>query len=302
MSQQVSPDQIRTVAFVGLGRMGSGIASNLLKAGFPLTVYNRTAAKMQPLLDKGAVAARSPQDAAADADVVFTCLMDDQSVLDAVGGADGILAGLKPGAIHIGTTTVSTGCAKRLAALHAAHGSHYVAAPVLGRPDVAAAGQLLTFVAGDPAVIAACSRIFAAYAQAPLNLGAEPASANSMKIAVNYVVASLIELMGEVYAYAERSGIDLQFMNMMLATMLGPPALKDYANRIRARQFEPAGFELIAGLKDIQLMLEASTETRVALPYASVIHDKLLAAIANGMAHKDWGAIYEITRMNAGLK
>lgn len=289
------------VACIGLGRMGAGIARNILAAGFPLTVYNRTAAKMEPLVAQGAVPARSPKEAAAAADVVITNLMDDQSVFDAVAGADGLLAGLARDAVHIGTTTVSPGCSQRLAALHAGHGSHYVAGPVVGRPDAAAAGTLRTFLAGDPVAIERCARVVAAYAADVIDLGARQEVASSMKLAINYVIASLIELMGEVYAFGERSGIDPQIMNVMLASMVAPPPLKEYANRIRAREFEPAGFALTGGLKDIQLILQASTDTRVALPYASIIRDKLLAALAHGMADRDWSATYDITRMNAGL-
>jgi 3-hydroxyisobutyrate dehydrogenase-like beta-hydroxyacid dehydrogenase len=296
-----SAEEIQRVAFIGLGRMGAGMARNLLRAGFPLSVYNRTAAKMQPLIDAGATGAQSPRAAVAGADVVVTTLMDDQSALEVVTGADGILPGLKRGAIHIGTSTVSPGCATRLAELHAAHGSTYIAGPVVGRPDVAEAGQLQTFVAGDAQAITRCERIFGAYAVATFNLGTEPRLANSMKLAVNYVLMSLVELMGQVYAFGERSGIDLQLINLMLASIVAPPALKEYASRVRKRDFEPAGFELIAGLKDVQLILQASTETRVALPYASTVRDKLLAAVSHGMEHKDWSAIYEITRMNAGL-
>jgi len=292
---------IERVSVIGLGRMGSGIARNILKAGFTLTVYNRTPAKMRPLIDQGATGARSPREAAAAADAVVTSLMDDQSVLDAVNGEHGLLAGLKPGAIHIGTTTVSPECAARLAELHAAHGSQYIAGPVAGRPDAAEAGQLLTFVAGDPAAIARCTPLFNAYSQQQINLGTAQRSANSLKLIFNYAIASLVELMGQVYAFAEKSAVDLQLVNLLLAGMLAPPALKEYATRIRTREFEPAGFELIAGLKDVTLMLQAATEARVALPYASVVHDKLLAALAHGMGHKDWSAVYEITRMNAGL-
>jgi 3-hydroxyisobutyrate dehydrogenase-like beta-hydroxyacid dehydrogenase len=257
---------------------------------------------MQPLIDAGATGARSPRAAVTGADVVVTNLMDDQSVLEVVAGDNGILAGLKRGAVHVGTSTVSPDCATRLAELHAAHGSTYIAGPVVGRPDVAEAGQLQTFVAGDAQAITRCGRIFAAYAVATFNLGAEPRLANSMKLAVNYVLMSLVELMGQVYAFGERSGIDLQLINLMLASIVAPPALKEYATRVRTRDFEPPGFELIAGLKDVQLVLQASTETRVALPYASTVRDKLLAAVAHGMEHKDWSAIYEITRMNAGLQ
>jgi 3-hydroxyisobutyrate dehydrogenase-like beta-hydroxyacid dehydrogenase len=228
--------------------------------------------------------------------------MDDASVLENVVGENGLLAGMRPGAVHVGTTTVSPGCAARLAELHAAHGSYYVAAPVVGRPDVAERGQLLTCVAGDPEVIAGCAPLFEAYAAGVTNVGSKHEVANSLKLAINYIGVSLIELMGEVYAFGEKSGIDVQLLNQIMKGMLAPPPLKEYADRILTRDFDNVGFDLVSGLKDVQLMLQASTDTRVALSYAAVIREKLLSAIAHGMGGKDWSAIYEVTRMNAGLE
>jgi 3-hydroxyisobutyrate dehydrogenase-like beta-hydroxyacid dehydrogenase len=253
------PGEIRSVGFIGLGRMGAPMARNILKAGFDLTVYNWTPEKMRPLIDQGAASADSPREAATGVDAVLTCLMDDRSVLESVTGEQGLLMGLRRDGIHIGTTTVSPGCAAQLAELHSAHGSHYIAGPVVGRPDAAEAAELRTFTAGDEQVTARCEPLFRAYAEAAIRVGAEHAVANSLKIAINYMGASLIELMGQLYAFAERSGIETGFIDLLLKSMLGPPALHAYA-------------------------------------------DKLLAAVANGMASKDWSASYEITRMNAGLK
>ena len=295
-------DAVEAVGLIGLGRMGMGIARNILQAGFRVTVYNRTAAKADAIVHAGAALARSPKDAASACDVVMTCLMDDQSVLDAVTGPDGILAGLARDAIHVGTTTISPACAEHLATLHAAHGSHYVAAPVLGRPDVAAAGQLRTFVAGDPAAITRCERLFAAYSTGALNLGPSHRVANSLKLVVNYMLAVAVELMGQVYVFGEKSGIDANILGLVMATFFGNPALQEYSDRVRARTFDEIGFALPASLKDLQLILQAATEARAPLPFASVVRDKLLAASANGLDGKDWSAIYEITRVNAGLR
>jgi 3-hydroxyisobutyrate dehydrogenase-like beta-hydroxyacid dehydrogenase len=295
-------DAIRRVGFIGLGRMGSAIARNILKGGFELTVHNRTAEKMKPLVEEGAAAAGSAREAANGADAVLTCLMDDASVLDNVAGENGLLAGLAPGAVHVGTTTVSPGCATRLAELHAAHGSYYVAAPVVGRPDAAQRGQLLTCVAGDPDVVARCKPLFEAYTAGVTNVGSKHAVANSLKLAINYIGVSLIELMGEVYAFGEKSDIDVQLLNQIMKGMWAPPPLKEYADRILSRDFDNVGFDLVSGLKDVQLMLQASTDTRVALSYAGVVREKFLSAIARGMGGKDWSAIYEVTRLNAGLE
>ena len=295
-------EAIRKVGFIGLGRMGSGMARNVLKAGFTLTVYNRTPEKMKPLIDQGATGASSPKEAAAGADAVLTSLMDDASVLDNVTGDNGLLAGLKPGAVHVGTTTISPRCATQLAELHAAHGSHYVAGPVLGRPDAAERKELLTFVAGDPEVIARCAPLFDSYTAGTLNVGKEPRLANSMKLAVNYMGIALIDLMGQIYAFGERSGLDGQLLNQMMTAIVAPPAFKGYADRIRARNFDEVGFDLLSGFKDVQLILQASTDTRVPLAYASIIREKFLAAIARGMEGKDWSVITEVTRINAGLE
>ena len=292
---------IRNVGFIGLGRMGGAIARNIMKAGFTFTVYNRTAAKMQPFLDAGAEAAASPAEAAAGADVVVTSLMDDQSVLDTVEGAQGVLKGLEPGAVHVGTTTVSPRCARMLTAMHAAHGSHYVAAPVVGRPDVAEAGQLVSFLAGDAGAMARCQAVVSAYSRAVMPVSATPAVANSLKLAVNYLLSAVVDLMGQAFAFGEKSGIERQHLDMVLQAMFSHPGLQEYATRMRERRYDDVGFDLLGGLKDVQLILDASTEARVPLPFANILRDKVLTAVALGLSAKDVSVTYEITRMSAGL-
>lgn len=294
-------NRIERVGFIGLGRMGVPMARNILNAGFDLTVYNRTREKMTRLLEEGAVGASSPKEAAAGADAVITCLLDDKSMIGNVTGEHGILVGLKPGGIHIGTATISPGCATELAELHRAHGSHYVAAPIFGRPDAAEAGTLLTYVAGDEAAVAACDSLFEAYTQTHVYLGKDHRVVNSVKLAMNFMLVSLIEILSEVYTFAEKSGIELEFINELILTVLAHPALKEYARRIRTRDFE-AAFALSAGFKDVELMLQASSEVRAPLPIASLAREKFLTALANGMGDKDWSAIAEITRGNAGLQ
>ena len=292
---------VRHVGFIGLGRMGAAIARNIMKAGFTLTVYNRTAAKMQPLVDAGAAGAASPAEAAAGAEVVVTSLMDDQSVLDAVDGGSGVLRELRPGAVHVGTTTISPRCARTLAALHAAHGSDYVAAPVVGRPDVAEAGQLVSFVAGDADAIARCQAVVSAYSRGVIPVGATHAVANSLKLAVNYMLSAVVDLIGQVFAFGEKSGIEAQHLDIVIQTMFNHPGLQEYAARMRERRFDDVGFDLLGGLKDVELILDASTEVRAPLPFASVVRDKALTAIAHGLSAKDVSVVYEMTRMNAGL-
>ena len=301
-SSQPPPARKEKVAFIGLGNMGAGIAHNLIRGGVHLTVYNRTESKMKPFIDIGATAARSPREAAAGADFVFTSLMGDDSVLSVVEGDNGLLVGMKPGAIHIGTSTISPACAMQLAKLHENHGSHYVSAPVLGRPDVAKAGQLVTFVAGDATAIETCKPLFETYTRMARVIPGQQALANVTKLCANYTAASVIELMGQVYTFAEKSGLDPALMEDLFQTTWAHPGLKEYASLIRARDFDSEeGFAMSGGLKDVELMLSASEAEGVKLEYAQVIKRKMLEAIEQGMADKDWSATYEVTRRHAGL-
>jgi 3-hydroxyisobutyrate dehydrogenase-like beta-hydroxyacid dehydrogenase len=289
-----------SVACIGLGRMGSGIARNIQNAGFRLTVYNRTAEKMKPLVEAGATAASSPREAAAAADILVTNLMDDASVLGAIAGDNGILAGMRPDAIHIGTTTISPSLSTRLGELHAAQGSHYIAGPVAGRPDAAAAGKLFTFVAGKPEWLERCRPVMDAYANRIIPMGEDPAIAMSMKLVGNFMVASLIELIGEAYVFAECRGVDPSILTAMFKQYM--PAAAEYVDRICTRDFGRPGFTLDGGTKDVTLILQAAAEVHAPLSYASVVRDKCLAARARGLGDQDWSVMTETSRFDAGQK
>lgn len=297
-----TPSKIEKVGFIGLGKMGAPIAQNILKAGFDLTVYDRVSEKINLLVAQGARGAGSSEEAATGADVVISCLMDDQSVLEVVTGENGLLAGLKQDGIHIGTTTISPGCAAKLSELHQAHGSLYVAGPIFGRPAAAETGTLLSYIAGNAGAIAACEKLFAVYTHAYINVGPDHKIANSVKLSYNFMLIALVELFSETYTLAEKSGIDLEMMGELILTILAHPMMKEYSARIRTRDFDPAAFELSAGFKDVELMQQVSSEVRVPLPIASIVREKFLTALANGMTDKDWSAIHEITRQNAGLQ
>jgi 3-hydroxyisobutyrate dehydrogenase-like beta-hydroxyacid dehydrogenase len=301
-TQQAPAPRHDKIAVIGLGNMGAGIARNIAKAGFNLTVYNRTASKMKPFTEAGATAAASPREAAARADIVITSLMGDDSVLETVEGPDGLLAGIRPGAIHIGVSTVSPKCATTLARLHAAQGSRYVAGPVLGRPDVAEAGELVTFVAGEADALDRCKPVLEAYTRMIRTVSDEHRLANTMKLCANYVATSVIELMGQVYAFGEKSGLDTRLLEEMFQTTWAHPGLKEYATRIRERHFDSEdGFAMTGGLKDVELMLDASEAEGVALEYGQIARSKMLEGIAKGMGRKDWSGTYEVTRIHAGL-
>jgi 3-hydroxyisobutyrate dehydrogenase-like beta-hydroxyacid dehydrogenase len=290
-----------SVACIGLGRIGGAMARNIQASGYRLTVYNRDPRKMQPFLARGATKAATPREAAAAADVLVTCLMDDTSVLENMTGAEGILAGMREGAIHIGTSTISPRASTQFAELHRTHGSHYVAGPVVGRPDAAAAGKLITFVAGDRAAIERCRPVIESYAGKIVILGDDPSTAPSLKLVINFFAASLLESVGQAFVFAEKRGLELKLVSEMLKGLLQHPAMPVYLDKIRTGNFDDdIGFTLDGGLKDVQLMLEAAAEVDVPIPNASLIRDKCVTARAYGMGQRDWSAFTEISRVNAG--
>jgi 3-hydroxyisobutyrate dehydrogenase-like beta-hydroxyacid dehydrogenase len=289
------------VAFLGLGNMGSGIANNILRAGFDLTVWNRTQEKMQPLMDKGATGAKLPKEAVSEADVVFTSLMDDQSIRDNLEGENGMLAGMKPGSVHVCLTTISPKFADELAVIHGAHGSRFVAGPVLGRPDAAADGALMSFMAGDQEALEVVTPVCEAYTETLVPIGEKPGVAAALKLCMNYTAISIIEMMGEVYACAEKADIDLDLMKGIYESAFAHPALKMYAGKIRSRAFDDGGFRMTGGLKDVRLMLEAAESFGAQFEIGKIVERKMLTALEQGMADRDWSAIYEISRQQAGL-
>jgi 3-hydroxyisobutyrate dehydrogenase-like beta-hydroxyacid dehydrogenase len=184
--------------------------------------------------------------------------------------------------------------------LHAANGSHYVAGPVAGRPDAAAAGKLFTFVAGKPEWLERCRPVMNAYANRIVPMGEDPAIAMSMKLVGNFMVASLIELIGEAYVFAESRGVDPSLLTGMFKQFM--PAAEEYVDRICTRDFERAGFTLDGGTKDVTLILQAAAEVHAPLSYASVVRDKCLSAQARGLGHLDWSVLTETSRFDAGQK
>lgn len=290
------------IAFLGLGRMGTGIAHRLLEAGHPLRVWNRTPEKMVALQTAGALPCASPAAAVAAAEIVITSLMDDTSLRAVCDGPEGIIANMASSAIHLGLSTISPVCADWLAKHHAASGSRYVSGPVVGRPDAAAAGTLAQFLAGDASAIAVLQPICQAFAATLIPIPGPARGANSQKLCVNFFIAALIEVMAECYTFAEATGASPALMAEFLQATLAHPGLRGYATRMHDRAANPApGFSLRAGLKDVRLMLDAAREAACPLDVAAIVEDKMLQCLAHGLDQADWSVIQEATRARAGL-
>jgi len=287
--------------FIGLGHMGAAMAANLLKAGHEVTVHNRSADKAAPLIALGATRAARLADASRG-NAVMTMLADDHAVEDGVFGDGGILATLKPGAVHVSCSTISVALSRRLAKAHAAAGQLYVAAPVFGRPEAAAAAKLFVVAAGAPNAVAIVSPLLAAVGQRTFVLSDQPESANLVKLSGNFLTATVIEALGEAMALVRKGGIDPhEYLDLLTSTLFGTSVYRIYGGLIADLQFEPAAFAAPLGSKDISLALAAAEELRVPLPLASLLHDRFLTLLAQGGDRLDWAAIGGLAAKDAGL-
>ena len=279
------------VGFIGLGHMGAGMAANLIRAGHEVTVYNRSKGRTAALTAQGAMAADSVA-AACRGDAVITMLADDAAVEQIALGAHGILASLPAGALHLSSSTISVALAAQLAERHAAVGQRFLATPVFGRPEAAAAGQLFVVVAGDPRDIEAATPLLDAIGQRTFVVAARPELANLVKLSGNFLIATVIESLGEALALVGKAGVDRrQYLELLTSTLFTAPVYKTYGALIVGEKFEPAGFAAPLGQKDIRLTLEAADALRVPLPFADILRDRFSALLAQGGGHLDWSAI-----------
>ena len=291
------------IGVIGLGGMGSGIASRLLDQGHSIAVWNRTASVADALVARGARRAATPADAAAPDGVVVTMVANDAALEAVTGGEHGIVGRLGRDGVHISMSTVSPTLARSLAERHAARGSHFVAAPVFGRPDAAAAGKLWILHSGAAAAKQRARAVLEAIGQGVVDIGEAPDAAPTGKIAGNFLIASAMETMSEAFALLEKSGVDCRIWHdLMTRTLFAGTIHTNYGRFILDRAFSPPGFKLALGAKDVGLALAAGQEQRVPLPFASVLRDRFLAAMAQGREELDWTAISLGAAADAGLK
>jgi 3-hydroxyisobutyrate dehydrogenase-like beta-hydroxyacid dehydrogenase len=289
------------IGFIGLGHMGSGMAANLVRAGHHVTVHNRSPAKAEALMALGAKAATSVAEACRG-DAVITMLANDEAVESVVLGRDGILASLPAGALHVSSSTISIALSQRLSQEHAKAGQRFVAAPVFGRPDVAAAGRLFVVAGGEPAAVEAATPLLEAIGQKIFVVSDTPKAANLVKLSGNFLIASMIESLGEALALVAKGGVDQRrYLEILTSTLFDAPVYKTYGGLIAGGRFEPAGFAAPLGQKDIRLALAAADDLRVPMPLASLLRDRFLTLLAHGGDNLDWSAIGRLPAMDAGM-
>lgn len=287
------------IGFIGLGQMGRGMAERLLDRGHALTVWNRTATAAEPLKARGASVAEDPA-GVLDAQVVITMLADD-AALEAVWVAPSLFRELPAAAVHLNMASVSLAMGQRLAALHRECGAQYVSAPVFGRPHAAASGQLDIVAAGPGDAVARCVPVFEALGRHWFDLGTEAAHANIVKIARNFLLGTIIESLGEAFALVQKSGVDrTRFLDIITSTSMNAPAYKNYG-RLMIQEPAQVTFTLKLGMKDVELALQAGSDTAVALPLAALMREHHLAAIEQGYGDRDWAALGNYIAKRAGL-
>jgi len=289
------------VGLIGLGRMGAGIAKSLLRGGHRVTVHNRTRERAEALRKDGAAVADSVADAC-HGDAVLTMLADDAAVESVVFSDNGVLKSLAHGGVHISLSTISVALSDRLEAEHIRAGQDFIAAPVFGRPEAAEAGKLAIVAAGPSTTVERCKPLWEAIGQKVLVIGEQPSKANVVKLTGNFLIATVLESLGEALAFARKSGVDaVALLDFLTSTLFNAPVYKTYGGLILQGKHDQVGFALPLGLKDVRLVLEAADAQRVPMPIASVLHDRFLTALARGHERSDWSVVGQVAAEDAGL-
>jgi len=290
-----------TVGFIGLGGMGLAMATNLLKAGFGLRVYNRTADKARPLLAKGARLARTPAEAVEPGGIVVTMVSDDQAVEGVTVAPNGFLDRLGDG-VHLSMSTIAPRTARRLAALHRERGAGYVASPVFGKPEVAAEARLWVVTSGDTASRARVRPLQEAMSQAVFDFGDEPGAANAIKLAGNFLLGAAVEAMAEAFTLAQKHGVPRrQTYEFFTQNLFDCFVYREYGELVASKHYRPVGARPSLIRKDYGLILSAADEGLVPMPLARLIHERLTATVAKGREDADWAGFAREVSESAGL-
>jgi 3-hydroxyisobutyrate dehydrogenase-like beta-hydroxyacid dehydrogenase len=289
------------IGFIGLGKMGAGIARSLLRAGHRVTVYNRTRERAEALRKDGAAVATSVAEACRG-EAVFTMLADDLALESVVFGDGGIFRALPHGHLHISLSTISVELSDKLAGEHARAGQRFVAAPVFGRPEAAEAAKLVVVCAGDKKAVEDSKPLLEALGQKLVVIGERPSQANVVKLTGNFLIACVLESLSEAFAFARKSRIDsATLLDFFTSTIFNVPVYKTYGSLIVEGKYEQVGFALPLGLKDTRLVLQAAEAQNVPMPIASVLRDRFLTALGRGYEGKDWSVIGQVAAEDAGL-
>lgn len=293
----------KEIGFIGLGNMGQPMVMNLLNSGFQVKVYNRTPSKAAKVVAAGAQLVNRPCDVAASGGIVITMVSNDQALEEVVFGSNGLGNMLGTGGIHLSMSTVAPETSRKLATFHQQKGSYYIASPVFGRPEAAAAQKLFILSSGSREAKERVKPVQEAVGQRVFDLGEEPGNANVIKLGGNFMIMAAMEAMAESFNLAEKNGIDRELAaEVYSSTLFNCPVYHGYGQMIAKKLFEPAGFQLALGLKDCNLVLDEAKAAKAPMPLANLVHNRLLASSAKGRDHQDWSALTRISLEDAGLE
>ena len=281
------------IGFIGLGNLGTPIAENLLESGHQLFVYNRTASKTKPLTEKGATACATIKEVTAACTVIITMVSDDKALKSVSEGADGLIKNMQPGSVHISMSTILPLTAEELTREHTQQGSHYLASPVFGRPEAARARKLNFVVSGEATFRQQAEQLLKDAGGAGVwDFGDNITAANTIKLCGNFMIAAALEAIGESVTLAAKSQIDTQKMwSFFSQTIFNSPIYVNYGNIIVNRQFEPAGFSMQLGLKDVNLVLSQAAQVQQKMPLASLLQHNMQQLIEKKGPDIDWSTI-----------
>ena len=276
------------IGFLGMGSMGTPMALRLIGAGHELAVWNRTEGKTKPAIHEGAIAAATPAEAELGADAVITMLFDDAANEEVLFGPNGLMDALDPGSLHIAMSTISVALSERLTAEHARRGIDFVAAPVFGRPNIAADGKLWIVAAGAPQAIERARPIFEPISRGVTIVGAEPRLANAVKLGGNFLISAMIHSLGEAFVFAEGQGIEpALFLDAVNSALFQSPFYAAYA-KVMLNPPEHAGATISLGEKDLRLLREAAASRNTHLSLTDTLAQVFAEARADGLANEDW--------------
>jgi 3-hydroxyisobutyrate dehydrogenase-like beta-hydroxyacid dehydrogenase len=291
------------IGFIGLGRMGHAMASRLLSNGHEVLVYNRTAAKSADLAQAGATVAPSIAEVCKGRELVISMVADDAALEAITLGPDGVREVMAKDTVYASMGTHSAGVIQTIDTALKATGQAFVAAPVLGRPDVAAAGQLVIVCAGPADALKKCEPAFSVMGRKTMEAASAPAAAIAIKLANNFVLGCAVETMAEAFALVRKYGVQPQvFFDVMTEGLFAAPAYKIYGKLIVDSSYDKPGFTVKLGLKDIKLALAAAELVGVPLPSGSVVRDRLVGAIGHGDGDKDWAVLGREAARSCGLE
>jgi len=284
------------IGIIGLGNMGTPIAFNLLRAGFSLHVYNRSAAKAGALVTAGARFCETPELLAQSSDIVVTMVSDDAALTEIT---DKLLPALRPGAIHLSMSTVAPVTSTQLAAKHSERGQFYLSSPVMGRPPAAEARQLFILLSGEAEAKTRVAPVLEAIGQRTFDFGTDVAVAHTVKVTLNFMIFSVVELLSEVMLLAEKTGIDkTTLLDTITGTIFGAPVFKNYGNLVIQEQENANGFATRLAFKDLKLAEDTAQRAGISLPLAEIIHSHFDGMVNSGGGDRDVSLLISHLRKN----